>query len=91
MYVDDIILTEDDIERMEKLKRVPASEFEVKDLIFLRYFLGIEVARTTEVIVMCQWKYTLDLLEETGMLGRKLIDTPMEVNRKEGIRWENVN
>ena len=54
MYVDDIILTEDDIERMEKLKRVPVSEFEVKDLIFLRYFLGIEVARTTEVIVMCQ-------------------------------------
>ena len=53
MYVDDIILTEDDIERMEKLKRVPVSEFEVKDLIFLRYFLGIEVARTTEVIVMC--------------------------------------
>ena len=54
MYVDDIIFTGDDIDEMEKLKRVPANEFEVKDLDFLRYFLGMEVARTTQGIVVCQ-------------------------------------
>ena len=80
MYVDDIIFTGDDIDEMEKLKRVPANEFEVKDLDFLRYFLGMEVARTTQGIVVCQRKYTIDLLEETRMLGCKPIDTPMEVN-----------
>ncbi|RVW73576.1 hypothetical protein CK203_055129 [Vitis vinifera] len=37
----------DDIDGMEKLKRVLAIEFEVKDLDLLRYFLGMEVARTT--------------------------------------------
>ena len=47
MYVDDIILIGDDIGEMEKLKRVLVSEFEVKDLGFLRYFLGMDVARTT--------------------------------------------
>ena len=47
VYVDDIILTGDDIDGMEKLKRVLAIEFEVKDLDLLRYFLGMEVARTT--------------------------------------------
>ena len=80
VYVDDIILTGDDIDGMEKLKRVLAIEFEVKDLDLLRYFLGMEVARTTQGIVVCQRKYTIDLLEETRMLGCKPIDTPMEVN-----------
>ena len=54
MYVDDIIFTGDDIDEMEKLKSVLANEFEVKDLDFLRYFLGMEVARTTQGIVVCQ-------------------------------------
>lgn len=85
MYVDDIILIGDDIGEMEKLKRVLVSEFEVKNLGFLRYFLGMDVARTTQGIVVCQRKYTLDLLEEIGMLGCKPIDTPIEVNRREGI------
>ena len=80
VYVDDIILTGDNIDGMEKLKRVLAIEFEVKDLDLLRYFLGMEVARTTQGIVVCQRKYTIDLLEETRMLGCKPIDTPMEVN-----------
>ena len=80
VYVDDIILTGDNIDGMEKLKRVLAIEFEVKDLDLLRYFLGMEVARTTQGIVVCQRKYTIDLLEETRMLGSKPIDTPMEVN-----------
>ena len=66
MYVDNIILIGDDIGEMEKLKRVLVSEFEVKDLGFLRYFLGMDVARTTQGIVVCQRKYTLDLLEEIG-------------------------
>ena len=85
MYVDNIILVGDDIGEMEKLKRVLVSEFEVKNLGFLRYFLGMDVARTTQGIVVCQRKYTLDLLEEIGMLGCKPIDTPIEVNRREGI------
>ena len=83
VYIDDIIFTRDDIDGMEKLKRVLANEFEVKDLGFLRYFLGMEVARTTQGIVVCQRKFTPDLLEETGMLGCKAIDTPMEVNKRE--------
>ena len=54
VYIDDIILTGDDIDGLEKLKRALANEFEVKDLGFLRYFLGMEVARTTQGIVVCQ-------------------------------------
>ncbi|KAL4029610.1 hypothetical protein IC575_007830 [Cucumis melo] len=44
-------------------------EFEIKDLGNLKYFLGMEVARSKEGISVSQRKYTLDLLTETGMLG----------------------
>ena len=46
VYVDDIILTGDFEEGLLKIKRSLAKEFEVKDLGPLRYFLGMEVARS---------------------------------------------
>jgi hypothetical protein len=52
----------------------------MKDLGELKYFLGIEVARGREGIYLCQRKYILDLLTETGMLDCKPIDTPIEQN-----------
>ncbi|RVW42182.1 Retrovirus-related Pol polyprotein from transposon RE1 [Vitis vinifera] len=42
VYVDDIILTGDDTGEVERLKKVLATEFEVKDLGQMRYFLGME-------------------------------------------------
>ncbi|RVW67455.1 Retrovirus-related Pol polyprotein from transposon RE1 [Vitis vinifera] len=38
----------------------------------------MEVGRTKEGIVVTQRKYVLDLLQETGMLGCKPVDTPMD-------------
>lgn len=40
--VDDIIVTNNDVEKMKNLKNLKAKEFEIKDLGALRYFLGIE-------------------------------------------------
>ena len=54
----------------------------MKDLGKLRYFLGMEVMRSTLGISVSQRKYVLDLLKETGMLGCKPIDTPMDPNTK---------
>lgn len=45
VYVYDMILTGDDTEDMEKLQHYLATNFEMKDLGRLRYFLGIEVSR----------------------------------------------
>ena len=69
VYVDDIIITGDDIVEIAQLKKKLSKEFEVKDLGQLRYFLGIEIARSPKGIVLSQRKYVLDLLSDTGMLG----------------------
>ena len=82
VYVDDIILTGDDVEGIEELKKELSSEFEIKDLSQLRYFLGMEIARSRRGLVVSQRKYILDLLEETGMTGCKPSDTPIEFNSK---------
>lgn len=77
VYVDDIILTGDWLDEITCLKNVLGREFEIKDLGQLKYFLGMEVARSHKDIVVSQCKYTLDLLKETGMLGCKPATTPM--------------
>ncbi|KAK2981315.1 hypothetical protein RJ640_007016 [Escallonia rubra] len=82
VYVDDIIVTGNDSDEKEALRKYLANEFEIKDLGKLKYFLGIEVARSKEGIFVSQQKYVLDLLEETGKLGCRPSDTPIEPNHR---------
>lgn len=84
VYVDDIIVTGDDIEEQQQLKKDLAREFDLKDLGKFRYFLGIEVAYSKDDIFLSQRKYPMELLEETRMLGGRTTDTPLEPNLKLG-------
>ncbi|GAA0177689.1 transmembrane signal receptor [Lithospermum erythrorhizon] len=52
------------------------------DLGVLKYFLGVEVARSHEEIFLCQRKYTLDIIYETGLMGAKPVSFPMEPNQR---------
>ena len=58
------MLTRDDVEEMKKLKEQLAMEFEIKDLGALKFFLGIELARSKQGIFISQRKYVLDLLKD---------------------------
>ncbi|CAH9050716.1 unnamed protein product [Cuscuta europaea] len=80
VYVDDMVVTGNNPKEMAILQKVLAAEFELKDLGNLKYFLGIEVARSKQGISMCQRKYVLDLLAETCMLDCRPAETPVEVN-----------
>ncbi|XP_021801770.1 uncharacterized protein LOC110745920, partial [Prunus avium] len=66
----------------KNLQKYLASEFEMKSLGDLKYFLGIEVARSKHGIFLSQRKYVLDLLAKTRMLDCKPIDTPSKQNHK---------
>jgi hypothetical protein len=82
VYVDDIILAGDSLAEFARIKTVMDEEFKIKDLGKLRYFLGIEVAHSKSGISICQRKYCLDLLQDTGLLGSKPAPTPLDSSIK---------
>ena len=82
VYVDDIVITGNDQDGITNFKQHLFKHFQTKKLGRLKYFLGIEVAQSRSGIVISQRKYALDILEETRMMGCRLIDTPMDPNVK---------
>jgi hypothetical protein len=79
IYVDDIIVASSSQEATAALqwKLQLQSEFALKDLGDLHYFLGIEVKRIPQGIVLSQGKYTSDLLKKVGMVDCKPVNTPL--------------
>ena len=69
------------------LKRHLQSEFEMKDLGFLRYFLGIKVAYSSCGCLLSRQKYIVDLLEHATLNDPTIptsssVSTPMELHLK---------
>ena len=54
VYVDNMIITGDDVEETSRLQEQLSTEFEMKNLGRLKYFLGIEVARSRQGIFLSQ-------------------------------------
>jgi len=66
---------------MVHIKHVLHSNFRIKDIGTLKYFLGIEVAHSEKGIYLCQRKYCFDLLRDSGLLGCKPCSRPMDNSR----------
>jgi hypothetical protein len=81
LYVDELFLTREEKLITECKKRL-ASEFEMKDLGLMHYFLGLEVWQSPERIFLNQGKYTVEILKRFGMLDCKPMNTPMEAKLK---------
>ncbi|KAK2966198.1 hypothetical protein RJ640_008764 [Escallonia rubra] len=82
IYVNDVIITGNDIARIHRLKSYLDQKFYIKDLGKILYFLGIEVACSPSSIVICQRKYALDILEESGLLDAKPSSFPIDSKYK---------
>ncbi|XP_028114451.1 uncharacterized protein LOC114312425 [Camellia sinensis] len=76
--IDDVILIRNDLEQIQELKKFLNDRFKLKDLGNLKYFLGIEVARSTKGIFLSQMKYAFEILKDTRFLSAKLSKFPME-------------
>ena len=75
------MISDDDTQGINELK-VYLHKFQIKNLRLLRYFLGIEVAKSKKKIFLSQQKYLLDMLLEAGMFGYKSVDSLMDANSK---------
>ncbi|XP_022031129.1 uncharacterized mitochondrial protein AtMg00810-like [Helianthus annuus] len=84
IYVDDVIIVGNSSSMITHTKKRLHDLFTIKDLGRLKYFLGIEVARTEKGLVLSQRKYTLDILKESGLEGCRPSPLPMEQNLKIG-------
>lgn len=82
VYVDDILIGSCNNEIIQNIKTFLHDQFCIKDLGDAKYFLGLEVARSKKGISICQRKYTLDILADTGYLECKPSHTPMDYSKK---------
>ncbi|XP_062085785.1 uncharacterized mitochondrial protein AtMg00810-like [Humulus lupulus] len=77
-----MIITGDDANGIAELKTHLTREFEMKDLVSLRYFLGIEVAYSPRGYILSQSKYIADILDPARLSDARTFDTPLELNAR---------
>ena len=81
IYVDDILITGNNLDSIRATKEFLHTRFRIKDLGDLKYFLGIQIARSKKGIYLSQLKYALEIIKDTGLLGNKTVDFPMEESK----------
>ena len=60
------------------IKKFLHSQFHLKDLSDLKFFLGIEASSSENGIFISQRQYALEIIKDAGLLGATPIDTLME-------------
>ncbi|GJW37080.1 ribonuclease H-like domain-containing protein [Tanacetum coccineum] len=80
VYVDDIIITQNDNIGISEFKVFLSTKFMIKDLGVSIYFLGIEVVENDLGLCMSQRKYCLELLHEYGLLAARPVDILLPKN-----------
>ena len=53
VYVDDIMLTRNSVAEIDRIKHILDSNFRIKDLGALNYFLSLEVSHSEKEISLC--------------------------------------
>lgn len=82
VYVDDIIIASSSNNATDVLLKSLNQEFALKDLGELHYFLGIEVKKVNDGIVLTQEKYAKDVLKRVNMSDCKAVNTPLSISEK---------
>jgi hypothetical protein len=82
VYVDDIIVTSSSPSATIALLKALDSDFTLKDLGELHFFLDIEVTKNPAGLLLSQGKYAKDLLKRAGMVSCKLVNTLLPTSEK---------
>ena len=76
IYVDDIIVTSNDVIAIDSLISNLGSKVAIKDLRLLSYLIGIHVTNTENGLHIHQEKYVIDLPHRMKIIGAKPAPTP---------------
>jgi hypothetical protein len=76
LYIDDLIITISDSKLLNHVKTSLKKKFEMTDLGFLHYFLGLQVLQTNEGIFLSQSNYSCDLVRHFHMDDCKPTHSP---------------
>lgn len=82
LYVDDIILTGSSSQLLEQIVAFLKTEFHMKDMGKLHYFLGVKVDYNNKSLLLSQEHYTKDIIQRAGMANCKPVSTPVDLNSK---------
>jgi histone deacetylase 1/2 len=82
IYVDDIVVASSSEKAVDALLHDLGLDFALKDLGDLHYFLGIEVKKVHNGIILSQETYANDLLRRVNMQVSKTVGTPLFVSDK---------
>ncbi|KAL0462665.1 UNVERIFIED_CONTAM: Retrovirus-related Pol polyprotein from transposon RE1 [Sesamum latifolium] len=82
VYVDDILLTTPTVHLIQSLKEFLHSLFTIKDLGEARYFLSLEIARSSDGLYVAQNKYIRDIIQDIGLKNAKSTSTPFPLGLK---------
>jgi histone deacetylase 1/2 len=80
IYVDDIVVASSSEKVVDALLHDLGVDFALKNLGDLHYFLGIEVKKVHDGIILSQEKYANDLLHRVNMQICKTVDMPLSVS-----------
>ncbi|CAA0806823.1 Unknown protein [Striga hermonthica] len=78
LYVDDMIITGDDIIGISDLQDYLCQHFEMKSLGQLHYFLGLEIFDSSDGFYSSQAKYASDLLAWAGLADCQTASSPLD-------------
>lgn len=80
VYVDDLLLAGSDLVKINHLKAMLSTTFNMKDLGDVKYFLGLEIDRSSAGFFVSQKKYALDLIREFGVEAAPPLKLPMDIH-----------
>lgn len=78
VYIDDILVATCSLDFIDTLKVILNDNFKIKNLSCLRFFLKIEMARSSQGIHISQCKYALEILANSKNLGSEPIKLPIK-------------
>lgn len=78
VYVDDLLITGNNVQNIISFKEQMSREFDMSDLGKLTYYLGLEVDQCKGYIELKQTAYAKKILEKAGMCDCNPVKYPME-------------